>query len=116
MQKSPSSAKIVDVILNELKKYRGKTPRSVLVKVGEVFHLVPDAVQMHFSVMTRGTELEGVRLDLQEESMEVYCPHCQKTNFVKDHHLVVCPFCYALDVKLIRGNQITVESIEANNF
>ncbi|MCB9756888.1 MAG: hydrogenase maturation nickel metallochaperone HypA [Candidatus Omnitrophica bacterium] len=115
MHEGQFSEKIVDAIISELKKFPGKKPKSVLVKVGEVFHLVPDAVKMHFSVLTKGTTLEGVHLDLKEESMEVYCPHCQQATFVEDHHLVACPLCYAVDVKPIRGNQITVESIELCN-
>ncbi len=115
MHEGQFTEKIVDAILLELKKFPGQKPKSVLVKVGEVFHLVPEAVKMHFEVLTKGTSLEGVLLDLQEESMEVYCPHCKKTTFVEDHHLVACPFCYAVDVTPIRGNQITVESIELCN-
>ncbi len=115
MHEGQFSEKIVDAIVAELKKFPGQKPKSVLVKVGEVFHLVPEAVKMHFNVLTKGTALEGVVLDLQEESMEVYCPHCKKTTFVEDHHLVACPLCYASDVTPVRGNQITVESIELCN-
>ncbi len=116
MHEGQFSEKIVEAILIELKKYPGKRPKSACVKVGEVFHLVPDAVKMHFLLLTKGTDLEGVVLDLQEETMEVYCSHCKKTTFVEDHHLIACPFCYALDVKPIRGHQITVESIELSDF
>lgn len=112
MHEGQFTEKIVEVIFAEVKKIPGQKLKSVLVKVGEVYHLVPDAVKMHFEVLTKGTPLQGVTLDLQEESMEVYCPHCKKTTFVEDHHMVACPFCYALDVTPIRGNQITVESIE----
>lgn len=115
MHEGQFTEQIVDAILAELKKYPGRIPRSATVKVGEVFHLVPESVLAHFSVLTKGTELEGVKLHLQEESMEVYCPHCRKTTFVEDHHLVACPFCYATDVKPVRGNRITVESIELSN-
>ena len=115
MHEGQFSEKIVATIFSELEKFPGKKPRSVLVKVGEVFHLVPDAVKMHFAVLTKGTALEGIVLDLKEEQLEVYCPHCKKTTFVEDHHLVACPFCYAVDVTPIRGNQITVESIELDN-
>ncbi len=112
MHEGQFTEKIVDAILKELKEHPQGRVRSVKVKVGEIFHLEPHSVQMHFEITVKGTQLEGVRLDLQEERVEVTCPQCQKTGPVEDHHLMFCSFCQALNVKPVSGNTISVESIE----
>ena len=112
MHEGQFTEKIVNVIIQELEKFPGKKPKLIRVKVGEVFHLVPESVLMHFDVLVKGTALEGVVLDIKEEPMEVFCTHCQKTNPVEDHHLLACPLCYSTDVKPVIGNRISVESIE----
>lgn len=103
---------IVAAILAELKdRPKGKV-RSVKVKVGEVYHLVPASVLMHFQVAVKGTPLEGVELVLQEEGVKVYCPQCRKEGLAEDHHMIVCPICYSQNVKTLSGNSVTIESIE----
>lgn len=103
---------IVAAILAELKdRPKGKV-RSVKVKVGEVYHLVPSSVLMHFRIAVQRTPLEGVELDLQEEQVRVFCPQCQKEGLAEDHHMIVCPICYSKNVKILSGDSITIESIE----
>lgn len=115
MHEGQFTEKIVDAITAQLADVPGQKVKTVRVKVGEVFHLVPDAVKMHFEIITRGTALEGVKLDLLEETLQVYCPHCQTTTAVEDHHMMACPLCYAVDVKPVRGHEIVVDIIEVDH-
>jgi len=115
MHERQFTQKIVDAILVELDKYADKKPRSVRVKVGEAYHLVPESVKMHFEILTKDTPLEGTSLELVEEAMEVTCSVCGKTGIAEDHHLLVCPFCYSTQVKAISGNRIIVESVVLEN-
>lgn len=103
---------IVDAILAELKDRPKGRVKAVNVKVGEVYHLVPEAVVMHFQLAVKGTPLEGVEIKLREEGIRVYCPHCRKEGSAEDHHLIACPYCYSPNVKTICGDAITIESIE----
>jgi hydrogenase nickel incorporation protein HypA/HybF len=112
MHEGQFTDKIVEVILEELKKHPGRKIRTVKVAVGEVYHLVLESVLMHFEISVRGTPLEDVRLDLKEDPMQVYCRQCQKTGFVEDHHMPLCSSCGSLDIKTVSGNSISVDSIE----
>lgn len=103
---------IVHTVLEELKKYPSRKPHLVRLKVGEIYHLIPDSVQMHFNLLTQETPLKGTILELQEEVVRVLCHTCQRIGPVEDHHLLVCSFCYSSDVETLSGNRITVESIE----
>ena len=112
MHEGNFTQQIVDAILKELgrhPKYRFKT---VKVNVGEVYHLEPESVKMHYALLTKGTKLEGTELELVEVKAQVFCWQCNQTGPVEDHHFLMCNFCNATDVKLVSGKEITIESLE----
>lgn len=111
MHEGHFTEQIVDGIVGELKKHPGRSVASVTVKVGEVYHLVPDSVLMHFDLITKSTPLEGVRLDLLEEPMKVVCSECGKQGPVEDHHLPLCSYCHSRQVKAVAGDKVTIEQI-----
>ncbi|MBF0489339.1 MAG: hydrogenase maturation nickel metallochaperone HypA [Candidatus Omnitrophica bacterium] len=112
MHEGQFTEKIVEVVLGELKKHPGNKIKTVKVKVGDVYHLVLESVLMHFDIVVKGTPLEGVRLDLEEEPLRVCCEQCHRSGPVEDHHMPTCSFCNSLSVKTVSGNAITVESIQ----
>jgi hydrogenase nickel incorporation protein HypA/HybF len=115
MHEGQFTEKIVAAILEELKKHPGARIRSVQVKVGEVYHLVLESVLMHFEIAVKGSALEGVELDLQEEAMRVKCQQCGREGPVEDHHMPLCSFCQSTNVKTVSGNSITIDAIQLSN-
>ncbi len=113
MHEGNFTQEIVGVILDELKKYPDAKPKAIKVLVGEMLHLVPASVQMHYQLLTQGTNLEGVVLELVQTPVVVRCGQCRSEGAVQDHHLLICSYCNSSDVELISGNDIRVESIEA---
>lgn len=112
MHEGNFTQQIVDGVVTELRKYPGRAVDSISVKVGEVYHLVPDSVQMHYELITKGTALEGVELHLLEESMQVICSQCGRQGHVQDHHLLLCSFCHSRHVKPVAGDKVTIEQIK----
>ncbi len=111
MHEGHFTEQIVEAVIGELKKHPGRDVESITVKVGEVYHLVGDSVLMHYDLITKGTALEGVKLDLLEEPMQVICGQCKKTGPVEDHHLLLCSFCYSRQVKPVAGDKVTIDKI-----
>jgi len=112
MHEANFTEQIVSTILNELKKYPDDRPRGAKVLVGEMLHLVPESVHMHYQLLTRGTPLEGIALDLVEVPVKIRCNHCGTEGAVEDHHLLMCTACSTMNVKLVSGNEIWVEVVE----
>ena len=112
MHEGHFTEQIVFNVIEELKKHSGRKPNKVRVTVGEVYHLVPESVLMHYEVATKGTVLEGVALELIEEPMQVECLSCQKQGPVEDHHLLLCSYCHSQNVKPVAGNKIAIEAVE----
>ena len=112
MHEANFTKQIVNVIMDQLTQYPESRPRTVKVAVGEMLHLVPDSVQMHFDLLTKDTSLEKVELELGEIPVVVNCHQCGREGGVEDHHLLLCSHCQSLDVELKSGNEIRIESIE----
>ncbi|MBI1978188.1 MAG: hydrogenase maturation nickel metallochaperone HypA [Candidatus Omnitrophica bacterium] len=115
MHEGNFTKRIVESIMEELKKHPRYVPKRVKVKVGEIFHLNPESVKMHYVVVTKGTPLEGTELDLIEEKITVYCWQCSRTGTVLDHHFLACSCCNSTDVEVMSGNQVSVDSVELVN-
>jgi len=113
MHEGNFTKEIVGVILDELKKYPDAKPKAIKVLVGEILHLVPASVQMHYQFLTQGTDLEGVVLELTQTPVVVRCSQCRSEGTVEDHHLLFCSYCHSSDVEIISGNDVRIESIEA---
>jgi len=116
MHEGHFTEQIVEAVLGEIKKHPGRLATSITVKVGETYHLVTDSVMMHFELITKGTDLEGVKLNLLEEAMCVHCDSCGKEGPVEDHHMLLCSFCHSRQVKAIAGDKVIIEQIAFKNI
>jgi len=112
MHEAKFTAEIVNAIIEELKAYKDKIPQLVKVSVGEMLHLEPDSVRFHFELQTKGTILEGIKLDLTEEPVMLFCRQCQKEGQAEDHHFLFCPYCRGTDVEVRSGKQIIIHRID----
>ena len=111
MHEGHFTEQIAESIIAQMKAYPGKQIKSVTVRVGEVYHLLPDAMRMHFELVTHGTALQGVELKIKEEAMLVECLKCRRQGPVEDHHVLMCPYCHSRAVEVVSGDQINIEEV-----
>lgn len=115
MHEANFTQQIVQSIISELNKYPDYKPKRVKVKVGEMLHLDNENVRFHYDLLTQGTKLEGVNLDLEEIKTIISCKNCHYTGVIDNHHLLLCPSCGSSDVKMLSGDEIAIESIDLEN-
>ena len=111
MHEGHFTERIVEAIVKEISKQPGRAVESVTVKVGEAYHVEPDSVLLHFDLISKETQLEGVKLNLVEVPMQIFCKECGKQGPVEDHHLLLCSFCQSRRVKAVSGDTVTIEKI-----
>lgn len=112
MHEGNFTEQIVQAILEELDVKKATHPKKVKVCVGEMLHLVPESVQFHYEVMTKGTPLEKAQLELEEIPVQVRCEDCHHVGPVEDHHLLLCSACDSRKVKVLAGEDVTIDEIE----
>ena len=84
---------------------------SVHVRVGHLRQVVPSSLEFGFELVGEGTPVEGAALELEEVPAAVACGGCgaetERSEFPLD-----CGTCGGLDVEVVRGEELLVESLE----
>jgi len=113
-------ASIVDAVLEELKRHDVESVEEVHMVIGEITFLGRDQLEFAYEVVTRGTILEGSRLVISEEKVEVRCRSCGYVGGVDyvsgggwDHSIpnLACPRCGG-GVEVTKGKSCAVSSLK----
>jgi hydrogenase nickel incorporation protein HypA/HybF len=86
--------------------------RSVLIRVGALSGVVPEALQFCYGLSVQGTPLEGSRLSVEEQPVVVFCPRCLENRILQDASRFRCPVCDTLTPQLIHGRELELISME----
>ncbi len=103
---------IVATVSQSLEGIKGvKRVKSIKLKVGRIHVLSVEALDFCFKLMSEGTPLEGAELEVQEVPLTARCEKCGE-EFELDGYLFVCPRCGSPEIKVIRGEELLIESFE----
>ena len=92
----------------------GRRVTAVEVKVGHLRAVVPAALQFAFMLAAEGTPVEGARLELEHVPVACRCRRCGRET-EPDRWPLACAACGALDVEVIRGEELLVASLECED-
>lgn len=76
MHEMALAASLVDIIREEMSKSGATRLICARVRHGALSNVVPDALAIGFEVMTKDTDLDGARLDMEEEALVLACGAC----------------------------------------
>lgn len=95
-----------------------KRVKSVCLQLGEVHDVVPEILVGAFEWMSRGTVVEGARLDIDRVPFTVACQRCGEVFRLdyRDKRTWACPCCQAHDYRLNTGREFSIVSIEVEGF
>jgi hydrogenase nickel incorporation protein HypA/HybF len=83
----------------------------VELKVGYLRQVVPSSLEFGFGLVAEGTQVEGAELELEVVPAAVVCRACGAETELEQFPLH-CGGCGGLDVEVIRGEELRVESLE----
>jgi hydrogenase nickel incorporation protein HypA/HybF len=81
----------------------------VRLEIGRLMAVLPDAMRFCFDVCTRGTSLEGARLDIDELPARGRCRTCGTEADLED--VALCP-CGSADVEVLSGRELRIKEVE----
>ena len=111
---------IVDAILNKLEEYNVVKVESVNLIIGDLTSLGFEQLEFAYEIVTRGTILEGAKLTIEREEVQVKCHSCgyagPPDNFdsdLIDHTIPIlaCPKCGG-GVEITAGEACGVKDVE----
>ena len=89
----------------------GRRVTKVHLKVGHLRQVVPSALDFSFELVAQGTSVEGAALVMEEVPAMGRCRTCGAQSQLEGFPLQ-CKACGALDLDLIAGEELYVESLE----
>jgi hydrogenase nickel incorporation protein HypA/HybF len=89
----------------------GRRVTSVQLRVGHLRQVVPESLAFYFEHVARGTPCEGARLDQEVVPALLACDECRH-EWELDEAAFRCPLCGSGRVRIARGDELEVESIE----
>jgi hydrogenase nickel incorporation protein HypA/HybF len=103
---------IADAVVTIAREHaRGRRVTSVEVKIGRLRQVVPDALEFAFELVAAGTNVEGAALEVEHVPARVRCTSCNEVTEVNEFPFA-CALCGSLDVEVIAGDELLVESLE----
>jgi hydrogenase nickel incorporation protein HypA/HybF len=92
----------------------GQRISDIYLVIGQLASIVDDSVSFYWEFISQGTLAEQARLHFRRIPAELACQSCQHTYAPADE-ILACPACGSTQVRLLRGDEFFVESIEVES-
>lgn len=87
----------------------------VVLRIGTLAGVEPEALRFAFDVVSRGTLAEGAVFEIEVVAVVVYCLSCQQEFAGEtDGFIFTCPTCGDLCGEILRGRELELSRIEMN--
>ena len=102
---------VVALIEDERRKQGFSRVRTIRLKVGRLGHAEPEALRFCFDAVTRGTIVDGARLDIDIVPGEGWCASCSRTVPLEER-FAECPLCGNAPIRMTAGDELRVAEME----
>ena len=98
---------IIDIVS---RRVQGARVRRIVLEIGKLSAVLPDAIRFCFEVCAQDTELEGAELEILEPPGQARCKECGALLALEQ------PFgrcaCGNSDLEWLSGEQLTIKTLE----
>jgi len=102
---------IVEIAVETARKEGAERVTRVVVDVGQLSHVEPEALEFCFAAVARGTIVEGARLEVGRVPGAGFCSDCGKTVAIAER-FSPCPECGGFRVQMTAGDELKVREME----
>ncbi len=85
--------------------------RTVVLEIGALSAVEPEAMRFCFDAVTRGSMAEGAKLEIIEIPGTGWCMECGKSVTLNERY-GLCPHCGDARVEITGGNELRVKDLE----
>ncbi len=83
------------------------------LEVGQLSGVVQDALQFAYDVCSKGTKVDGARLNITVVPVKARCQTCFKEFRVEDY-CFLCPDCCSADLDILQGYELKIKQMEVD--
>ncbi len=114
MHEAGIAADLIETAARALEREPHGPVRRLLVRIGELAGVNPDALDFAFECLSRGTPVEGARLEVERVPLTVACDACGRATPVVDC-VFRCGACGADAVRVATGRELEFVSIDVDD-
>lgn len=101
---------IVDIAEKEVRKANAKTVEEIILQIGTLSGIEPDALEFIWPSAVEGTVLEQARRNIQYIEGKARCLECD-TTFPLQQAFDNCPACGSYFKEVLQGKELKVKSL-----
>jgi hydrogenase nickel incorporation protein HypA/HybF len=102
---------LLKIALNHAEKANAKRVTDLNIVIGDLASMVDDSIQFYWEIIAKGTIAEQAKLNFRRLPAQLQCMTCSETYHPTDRELA-CPKCNGINVKIIKGEEFSLESID----
>ncbi|MFF0448804.1 hydrogenase maturation nickel metallochaperone HypA [Streptomyces sp. NPDC004609] len=84
---------------------------AVVLRIGELAGVVPDALRFSFGLVTEGTLLDGAELIVEEVRARAWCESCEDAFGVGSPPALLCPRCGRAAERVLSGRELELVAV-----
>jgi hydrogenase nickel incorporation protein HypA/HybF len=102
---------VLELAVNKAAEAGAKTVKRINLVTGDMCGIVDDCMQFYFDIISQDSTARGAKLSFQKIPVKVRCLHCCR-EFIPLKEDWRCPQCQTLEIEVIAGRELYLESIE----
>lgn len=111
MHELPVTQSILEIALRHAEKANAKRIIGLHIVMGELSTLVDDSIQFYWDIIAENTIAQGASLHFKRVPAELQCMVCFK-KYKPNGVEFSCPDCGSVGVKIISGEEFSLEAID----
>lgn len=102
---------VISLVEDAARREKFSRARAIVLEIGELGHVEPEAMRFCFEAISRGTIADGARLDIVRVPGAGWCLDCGKTVPLAER-FGPCPDCGQYHVQMTAGDELRVKELE----
>lgn len=102
---------LLDTVEQAVENHQVKRVNRVVISVGKLANVLPDALLFAFEAMTQDGIMKGAELEIESVPAVAHCDDCG-AEYQIDGFPIVCPACMSTSFRIISGEEVYIQSID----
>ena len=102
---------LLDVAFRVAQENGGLPIERVVLEIGALQQVAPEALEMAFDAAVQDTPAEGAVLEWEEVPVSIQCYACQGEYAPADEVFWTCPYCGASGGRPVQGDELVLRSV-----
>ncbi|MEW5800519.1 MAG: hydrogenase maturation nickel metallochaperone HypA [bacterium] len=113
MHELSMAQEMLNILEEQVKTHKVKKVHRVSLRVGKMMSVVPSSLIFCFEILSKGTSLEGAKLEIEEVPVKCRCKDCGE-EFIVESLSFFCPECKGINLEHLSGHEFLIHHLEVD--